>query len=228
MKGDEKTEEEILKSFDVKTKMKIFTWNGERDTVMTPKDSIIYYKHFLQTGFMAMEPQTGYVKAWVGGINYKYFQYDHVGQGARQVGSTFKPFVYATAIDQLGMSPCDSIIDGPFTMAKGKWGITQSWSPRNSDGKYRGLINLKTALANSVNTISAKLMDRVGPEAVVNMVHRLGVSSEIPARPAIALGAVEITVEEMVAALSTFANEGQYVKPQIITRIEDKNGVVIF
>ncbi|WP_338376059.1 transglycosylase domain-containing protein [uncultured Flavobacterium sp.] len=228
MKGDDKTEEEILKSFDVKTKMKIFTWNGERDTVMTPKDSIIYYKHFLQTGFMAMEPQTGYVKAWVGGIDQKYFQYDHVGQGARQVGSTFKPFVYATAIDQLGMSPCDSIIDGPFTMPKGKWGITQSWSPRNSDGKFRGLINLKTALANSVNTISAKLMDRVGPESVVNMVHRLGVSSEIPARPAIALGAVEITVEEMVAALSTFANEGQYVKPQIITRIEDKNGVVIF
>lgn len=228
MKGDEKTDDEILKSFEVKTKMKIFTWNGEKDTIMTPKDSIIYYKHFLQTGFMAMEPQTGYVKAWVGGIDQKYFQYDHVGQGARQVGSTFKPFVYATAIDQLGMSPCDSIIDSPFTMPKGKWGITQSWSPRNSDGKYRGLINLKKALANSVNTISAKLMDRVGPEAVVNMVHRLGVSSEIPARPAIALGAVEITVEEMVAALSTFANEGQYVKPQIITRIEDKNGVVIF
>ena len=228
MKNDEKSDEEILKSFDVKTKMKIFTWNGERDTIMTPKDSIIYYKHFLQTGFMAMEPQTGYVKAWVGGIDQKYFQYDHVGQGARQVGSTFKPFVYATAIDQLGMSPCDSIIDSPFTMPKGKWGITESWSPRNSDGKYRGLINLKSALANSVNTISAKLMDRVGPEAVVNMVHRLGVTSEIPETPAIALGAVEITVQEMVAALSTFANEGQYVKPQIITRIEDKNGVVIF
>lgn len=228
MKADEKTEEEIIKSFDVKTKMKVFTWNGERDTIMTPKDSIIYYKHFLQTGFMAMEPQTGYVKAWVGGIDSKYFQYDHVGQGARQVGSTFKPFVYATAIDQLGMSPCDSIMDSPFTMPKGKWGITESWSPRNSDGKYRGLINLKYALANSINTVSAKLMNRVGPEAVVNMVHRLGVTSEIPARPAIALGAVEITVEEMVAALSTFANEGQYVKPQIITRIEDKNGVVIF
>lgn len=228
MKGDEKSDEEIIKSFDVKTKMKIFTWNGERDTIMTPKDSIIYYKHFLQTGFLAMEPQSGYVKAWVGGIDQKYFQYDHVGQGARQVGSTFKPFVYATAIDQLGMSPCDSIIDSPFTMPRGKWGITAAWSPRNSDGKFRGLINLKTALANSVNTVSAKLMDKVGPEAVVNMVQRLGVSSEIPARPAIALGAVEITVEEMVAALSTFANEGQYVKPQIITRIEDKNGVVIF
>lgn len=228
MKGDDKTEDEILKSFDVKTKMKIFTWNGERDTLMTPKDSIIYYKHFLQTGFMAMEPQTGYIKAWVGGIDQKYFQYDHVGVGARQVGSTFKPFVYATAIDQLGMSPCDSIYDSRFTMPRGKWGISDSWSPSNSDGKYRGLINLKVALANSINTISAKLMDRVGPQSVVDMVHKLGVSSEIPSQPAIALGAVEITVQEMVAALSTFANEGQYVKPEIITRIEDKNGVVIY
>ena len=96
---------------NVKTKMKIFTWAGERDTIMTPKDSILYYKHILQTGMMAMEPRNGHIKAWVGGVNYKYFQYDHVGQGARQVGSTFKPFVYATAIEQLGMSPCDSIID---------------------------------------------------------------------------------------------------------------------
>ncbi|SHI89809.1 penicillin-binding protein 1A [Flavobacterium haoranii] len=227
MKDEGKSEDQILKSFDVKTEMKIFTWKGERDTIMTPRDSIRYYKHFLQTGMMAMEPQTGQIKAWVGGINYKYFQYDHVGQGARQVGSTFKPFVYSTAIEQLGMSPCDSIIDGPFTMPKGKWGIDQAWSPRNSDGKFRGMITLKQALANSVNTVSAKLMDRVGPKSVVDMVHDLGVTSEIPARPAIALGAVEITVEEMVGAFSTFANQGVYVKPTFITRIEDKNGVVL-
>ncbi|MEZ4787244.1 MAG: transglycosylase domain-containing protein [Flavobacterium haoranii] len=227
MKDEGKSEDQILKSFDVKTEMKIFTWKGERDTIMTPRDSIRYYKHFLQTGMMAMEPQTGQIKAWVGGINYKYFQYDHVGQGARQVGSTFKPFVYSTAIEQLGMSPCDSIIDGPFTMPKGKWGIDQAWSPRNSDGKFRGMITLKQALANSVNTVSAKLMDRVGPKSVVDMVHDLGVTSEIPPRPAIALGAVEITVEEMVGAFSTFANQGVYVKPTFITRIEDKNGVVL-
>ena len=103
-----KSDAEIKQSFEVPAKMKIFTWKGERDTIMKPIDSIIYYKHFLQTGMMAMEPQTGHVKAWVGGINYKYFQYDHVGQGARQVGSTFKPFVYATAIDRLGKSPCDT------------------------------------------------------------------------------------------------------------------------
>lgn len=228
MKKDDKTEEEIIKSFDVKTKMKIFTWNGERDTIMTPKDSIIYYKHFLQTGLMAMEPQTGYVKAWVGGIDHKFFQYDHVGQGARQVGSTFKPFVYATAINELGMSPCDSIYDSRFTMPKGRWGITQSWTPENSGGDYYGLVNLKTALAKSLNTVSAKLMDQVGPAAVVKMANNLGVNSEIPEKPAICLGAVEITVSDMVAAMSTFVNEGQYVKPQIITRIEDKNGVVIY
>jgi penicillin-binding protein 1A len=122
LRDEGKSEEEIIKSFEVKRNMKIFTWKGERDTIMTPRDSIIYYKHFLQTGMMAMEPQTGHIKVWVGGIDYKYFQYDHVGQGARQVGSTFKPFVYATAIEQLGMSPCDSIIDAPFTMPKGKWG----------------------------------------------------------------------------------------------------------
>src|SRR5690606_16140158 len=113
MKEMDKSEEDIIASFSVKTQMRIFTWKGERDTIMTPMDSIRYYKHFLQSGLMAMEPQTGAIKAWVGGINYKYFQYDHVGQGARQVGSTFKPFVYATAIEQLNMSPCDSILDGP-------------------------------------------------------------------------------------------------------------------
>lgn len=227
LKGEGKSEDAILKSFDVKTKMKVFTWGGERDTIMTPRDSILYYKHFLQTGMIATEPQTGHIKVWVGGINYKYFQYDHAGQGARQVGSTFKPFVYSTAIEQLGMSPCDSIIDAPFTMPKGKWNIDQSWSPNNSDGKYRGMITLKQALSNSINTVSAKLMDRVGPKAVINMAHNLGVTSEIPEQPAIALGAVDITVREMVGAFSTFANQGVYVKPTFITKIVDKNGVVL-
>ena len=227
LKEDGKSEEEIIKSFDVKRKMRVFTWQGERDTIMTPRDSIIYYKHFLQTGMMAMEPQTGHIKVWVGGVDYKYFQYDHVGQGARQVGSTFKPFVYSTAIEQLGMSPCDSIIDGPFTMPKGKWGIDEAWSPRNSDGKFRDMITLKQALANSINTVSAKLMDRVGPKAVVDMAHDLGVTSEIPEQPAIALGAVDITVSEMVGAFGTFANQGVYIKPNFITKIVDKNGVTL-
>jgi penicillin-binding protein 1A len=177
---------------------------------------------------MSMEPKTGHVKAWVGGINYKYFQYDHVGQGARQVGSTFKPFVYATAIEQLNMSPCDSIIDAPYTIPKGRHHVTETWSPQNSDREFRGMVTLKKALALSINTVSAKLIDKVGPEAVVELTHKLGVKSEIPAQPSIALGAVEITVEDMVAAYSTFANQGVYVKPQFITKIEDKNGVAIY
>ena len=228
MESNDKSEEEIIASFKQKTKMKVFTWKGERDTIMTPLDSIRYYKHFLQSGLMAMEPQTGNIKAWVGGINYKYFQYDHVGQGARQVGSTFKPFVYATAIEQLNMSPCDSILDGPFMIRKGEHNVTADWEPRNSDQKYRGMVTLKRALANSINTVSAKLIDKTGPEAVVELTHKLGVTSEIPAQPSIALGAVEITVQDMVAAYSTFANQGVYVKPQFLRKIEDKSGVVLY
>ncbi|MDO8316381.1 MAG: transglycosylase domain-containing protein [Flavobacterium sp.] len=228
MKSLDKSDEEIIKSFSEKTAMTVFSWKGEKDTIMTPLDSIRYYKHFLQSGLMAMEPQTGNVKAWVGGINYKYFQYDHVGQGARQVGSTFKPFVYATAIEQLNMSPCDSIIDGPFMIRKGRHNVTEDWEPKNSDNRYRGMVTLKRGLANSINTVSAKLMDKVGPEAVVDLAHKLGVKSEIPLQPSIALGAVEITVEDMVAAYSTFANQGVYMKPQFISKIEDKSGVIIY
>lgn len=228
MKDMDKTEEEIAASFEVKTKMKIFSWKGPIDTLMTPMDSIRYYKHFLQAGVMSMEPQTGHIKAWVGGIDYKYFQYDHVGQGARQVGSTFKPFVYATAIEQLGMSPCDSIIDSPFMIHKGRHNVTADWEPKNSDHQYRGMVTLKKALALSINTVSAKLIDKTGPEAVAALTKKLGVKSNIPNQPSIALGAVEITVEDMVAAYSTFANQGVYIKPQFISRIEDKNGVVLY
>lgn len=223
-----KSEEEIIASFGKKTKMTVFTWKGERDTTMTPNDSIRYYKHFLQSGMMAMEPQSGHVKAWVGGINYKHFQYDHVGQGARQVGSTFKPFVYATAIEQLGYSPCDSIVDSPYTIPKGRHNVTETWTPRNSNGSYRGMVTLKSALAHSINTVSAKLIDKTGPDAVIDLMKKLGVTTKIPSQPSIALGAVEITVEQLVAAYSTFANQGVYVKPQVILRIEDKNGVVLY
>jgi penicillin-binding protein 1A len=228
MKDMDKSDEEIIASFSVKAKMKIFSWKGEIDTLMTPLDSIRYYKHFLQAGLMSMEPQTGHIKAWVGGIDYKYFQYDHVGQGARQVGSTFKPFVYATAIEQLGMSPCDSIIDSPFMIHKGRHNVTEDWEPKNSDRQYRGMVTLKRALALSINTVSAKLIDKTGPEAVASLTKKLGVKSDIPSQPSIALGAVEITVEDMVAAYSTFANQGVYIKPQFISRIEDKNGVVLY
>ncbi|WP_282787378.1 penicillin-binding protein 1A [Flavobacterium croceum] len=228
LKDKEMSDDDIVATFSKKTKMTVFTWKGERDTVMTPLDSIRYYKHFLQAGVMSMEPQTGQIKAWVGGINYKYFQYDHVGQGARQVGSTFKPFVYATAIEQLGKTPCDTMLDEPFMIRKGRHHVTEDWEPRNSDQKYRGMVTLKYALANSINIISAKLIDQTGPEAVVDLTKKLGVKSDIPVQPAISLGAVDITVEDMVAAYSTFANQGVYIKPYFISRIEDKNGAVLY
>lgn len=228
MKDEGKSEEQIRKSFDIPTEMTVFTWKGEKDTIMKPMDSIRYYKHFLNTGLVSIEPQTGHVKAWVGGINYKHFKFDHAGQAKRQVGSSFKPFVYATAIEQLNMSPCDTIRDAPFTIPRGRHNVGSSWSPKNSDGKYRGLVTLKDALASSINTVSARLIDKLGPRAVIDMTERLGITEDIPEQPAICLGAVEITVEQMVAAMGTFANQGVHSKTQFITRIEDKNGNVIY
>lgn len=228
MKEQGKSEEQIKKSFEIPTKMTVFSWQGDKDTLMTPLDSIRYYKHFLRTGVISVEPQTGHIKAWVGGINHKYFKYDHAKQGARQVGSTFKPFVYVTAMEQLHKSPCDSIIDAPFTIPRGKWGVSEDWSPKNSTGKFSGTTTLSDALAKSINTVSAKLIDMVGPRAVIDMTKKLGVNADIPEQVAISLGAVDISVHDMVAAYSTFANQGVYIKPHAILRIEDKNGKVLF
>ena len=222
------SEEDAFATFDEKTDMRIFTWQGEKDTIMTPRDSIRYYKSFLQTGMMSMEPQTGHVKAWVGGINYKHFQYDHVKQGKRQIGSTFKPFVYATAIDQLKLSPCDTLPNTPYTIEAGRFGSEKDWTPRNSGGKYGGMLNLKQALAGSVNTITARLMGKIGPGPVANLARKMGVTSRIPEVPAIALGTPDLSVYEMVGAYSTFANEGIYTPPILITSIEDKNGTVLY
>ena len=178
---------------------------------------------------MSMEPQTGHVKAWVGGLNYKHFQYDNVYQGARQVGSTFKPFVYAAAIDQLRLSPCDSLPDNQYCIEAGKHGNPEPWCPKNSDGKYSGKMRtLKNALANSVNSITAQLIDRVGPRAVVEISKNLGITGNLPEVPSIALGTADLNVYEMVGAYGAFANQGVYVKPVMVTRIEDKNGTVLF
>ncbi|WP_103863829.1 penicillin-binding protein 1A [Aquimarina sp. I32.4] len=224
-----KSEAEIEKSYDEKVKMSVFNWRGEVDTIMTPRDSVLYYKKFLRSGLMSMEPQTGHVKAWVGGINYKHFQYDHVYQGARQVGSTFKPFVYATAIDQLKLSPCDTIPKSQITISAGSNGVVdKDWTPKNSDGDYAGYMSLKEALAKSVNTISARLMDRIGPEPIVRLVKKMGVESEVIEVASIALGSVDLKLSEMVGAYSTFANQGIYTKPVTITSIEDKNGTILY
>ncbi len=225
-------EKEIRASFNQKTEMTVFDWNSEtqeKDTVMTPMDSIRYYKTFLRAAMMSMEPQTGHVKAWVGGVNYKHFQYDNVIQGARQAGSTFKPFVYAAAIDQLRLSPCDSLPDSQYCIEANKHGNPEPWCPKNSDGKYSGnMYTLKHALANSVNTVTAQLIDRIGPKPVVSIVKKLGLKNDIPEVPSIALGTPDFNVYEMVGAYGTFANKGVYVKPVMVTRIEDKNGTVLF
>lgn len=232
MNREGKSEEEIRASFNQKTEMTVFDWNAptmEKDTVMTPLDSIRYYKTFLRAAMMSMEPQTGHVKAWVGGINYRHFQYDNVIQGARQAGSTFKPFIYAAAIDQLRRSPCDNLPDTQYCIEANKHGNPEPWCPKNSNGKYTGRsYTLKKALANSVNTVTAQLIDEVGPRPVVSIVKNLGLTGEILEVPSIALGTPDFNVYEMVGAYGAFANQGVYVKPVMVNRIEDRNGTVLY
>ena len=223
-----KSADEIEEIFNVPTEMSIFSWEGDIDTVMSPIDSIRYYKHFLQAGMMSMNPKNGHVMAWVGGINYRNFQYDHVMQSKRQIGSTFKPFLYATAIDQLKLSPCDMLPDAIHCIEPYKYGNPDPWCPTNSSDKYGGMRTLSNALANSKNTISAQLIDRVGPRPVADLARNLGVSSNIPNVPAIALGTPDLSVYEMVGAYGAFANKGIYVKPIMVTKIEDRNGKIVF
>ena len=222
-----KSEKYIDSALNAKTQMKVFSWKGEIDTIMSPNDSIKYYKFFLRSGLLSIEPQTGHIKAWVGGINHKYFKYDQVNQGKRQVGSTFKPFVYATAINQLRMSPCDKLPNTPYTIPKGKYGIPEPWTPKNSGDEYVGELNLKEALAGSINVISSYLIDNVTPANVVRLAQSAGIESKIPEAPSIALGSVELSLMEMTSAYATFANKGLRVEPNMLARIEDKNGTVL-
>ena len=222
------TNEEIEESFNKAIDMTVFSWNGDIDTIMSPIDSIRYYKHFLRAGMMSMNPKNGHVMAWVGGINYRHFQYDHVMLSKRQIGSTFKPFLYATAIDQLKLSPCDMLPDLIHCIEPYKYGNPEPWCPTNSSDKYGGMRTLSNALANSKNTISAQLIDKVGPRPVADLARNLGVSSNIPNVPAIALGTPDLSVYEMVGAYGAFANKGIYVEPVMVTKIEDKNGTIIY
>jgi penicillin-binding protein 1A len=223
MKEEGKSDEEIEKAFHKKVEMTCFRWSGDFDTIMTPWDSMRYYKFFMQTGFMAMDPHTGYVTAWVGGINHKHFQYDHVKTGKRQVGSTFKPIVYTLAMQE-EMSPCYQVPNIPITFELPEGG---TWSPRNSDGKYGGMVTLKRGLALSINTVSAYIMKQYGPQAVVDLARKLGITSDIDVVPSLCLGTPDVSVFEMVGAYSAFANEGVWIEPTYITRIEDKNGIVL-
>ena len=213
----------ILAEFNRPVPMTIFSWEGPIDTVMSPMDSIRYYKWFLQASLISIESHTGHVKAYVGGLDYRFFKYDHVTQARRQVGSTFKPFVYSLAMQEGEYTPCTRIPNIPYNIQLPDGRI---WSPGNSGGGG-GEISLKNALAQSNNWISAYLMNQFGPEAVIGMARRMGVESPIDAVPSICLGVCDLKLIEMVGAMSTFANQGVYVKPMFITKIEDKNGNVI-
>ncbi len=209
---------------NLKKPMRIFTWNGERDTLFSSMDSLSYYKRFLHTGLIAVDANTGAIKAWVGGINHKYFKFDHVRQGKRQPGSTFKPFVYGAALE-LGYNPCLELTDiSPVFNVPGG-----TWYPPNSDGT-RGTgekMTLRQAMARSVNSITAQVMKEIKEKTVVDFAHRVGISSPLDAVPSLCLGVSDVSLFEMAGAYSTFVNSGIYTEPYYITRIEDKNGNVI-
>jgi penicillin-binding protein 1A len=215
----------IWKILNTKYKMRIFSWKGEKDTLFSPMDSLRYYKRFLHAGLLSVEPQTGHIKAWVGGINHKYFKYDHVKQGTRQPGSTFKPIVYATAIDH-GYSPCYEVIDAPISFETGD--ENKVWSPNNSDNVFSNkTFTLRQAMANSINSVTARMIKEVSPQHVVDMARKLGIESPLEPVPALCLGVNDVSIFEMVGAYSTFVNQGVWIEPTFITRIEDKNGNVI-
>ena len=214
----------IKADFERPVPMTVFSWHGPVDTIMSPMDSIRYYKWFLQASLISIESHTGHVKAYVGGLDYRFFKYDHVTQARRQVGSTFKPFLYSLAMQEGEYTPCTRIPNIQYNIQLEDGNI---WSPGNSGGNVGEEITLKSALAQSNNWISAYLMNQFGPNAVIAQARRMGVESPIDAVPAICLGVCDLKLIEMVGAMSTFANQGVYIKPMFITRIEDKNGNVI-
>lgn len=208
-----------------KRRMRVFSWNGERDTLFSFYDSLSYYRRFLQASFMAMDPRTGEVKAWVGGINHKFFKYDQVRQGKRQPGSTFKPVVYGAAMEA-GFTPCQRMqdISPTITLTNGR-----TWTPPNAEGDYGTgeSYTLRQALARSKNSITAQLMQRTGIENVISFARRIGIASHLDAVPTLSLGVSDLSLYELVGAYSTFVNLGTYMQPFFITKIEDRNGNVI-
>jgi len=227
LKKAEKSKNEIESIFKKKVQMTLFSWDGEIDTLLSPRDSIKYNKFFIHSGMMSMDPKTGHVKAYVGGINYKHFKYDHVKIGKRQVGSTFKPFLYSLAMQE-GYSPCSEVSNVPVVFDKKRWGLEKDWVPKNSGDEFDEMsLTLKFGLANSINTVTAYIMKQFGPHAVVDLAKKIGIQSKILAVPSLCLGTFDLSVYEMVGAYSTFVNKGVWTEPIFVTRIEDKNGVVL-
>ncbi|WP_276359119.1 transglycosylase domain-containing protein [Daejeonella sp. H1SJ63] len=224
LKSEGKSEEEILQNFKTPARMSIFSWRGEIDTLMRPLDSIKYYKLMLRNAVMSMEPQTGYIRAWVGGTNYTHFKYDQVKMGTRQVGSTAKPFTYAVAIGNGGYSPCYTVANEPVGIDAGDGTV---WTPK-AYNPLPGTLTLKKALANSQNYVTAYMMKQVGPTAVATLTKNMGITSDVPAVPSICLGSFDASVYDMVGAYSVFVNHGVWTEPIYLLRIEDKNGNVIY
>ena len=225
MKKSGNTEAEIMKAFNTPQEMSVFSWSGERDTVMTPLDSIRYYKFFLRSGLMSMDPRNGHVKAYVGGPNYHYFQYDMAMTGRRQVGSTIKPYVYTLAMEN-GISPCDQVRHVEYTLIDEN-GIP--WTPRNANNKHYGeMVSVKWGLANSDNWVTTYLMGKLNPYQLKGLIETFGVrNKEITPSVSLCLGPCEISVGEMVSAYTAFANRGLRVSPLFVTRIEDSDGNVL-
>ncbi|AMR32798.1 transglycosylase [Mucilaginibacter sp. PAMC 26640] len=213
--------------FEKKKRMSVFTWKGDQDTTFSSVDSIKYYTRILNTGMMTMEPSTGKIKVWVGGIDHKYFNYDHVNQAKRQAGSTFKPFAYVTALDN-GFTPCDKFTDKPVTIKFKDNGKDDVWQPNNADFNfsYREM-SLRWAMGKSVNSITAQVTEHVGWDKIVQYAHKIGIESPLKSVPSVSLGSNDVSVYEMVRAYSTFLNKGQKVNPLLVTKITDQKGDVI-
>ncbi len=219
------SEDSIRKNFNTPVNMRVFSWEGDIDTVMTPMDSIRYYKHFLNTGIMSVEPQTGFVRAYVGGIDFRHFKYDHVTQGKRQVGSTFKPFLYTLAMQEGEFGPCTKVPNTPVSFELHDGTI---WTPKNSTDRREGeMVTLQWALANSINYVSAYLIKRYSPHALIRLVNNMGITDPMDPVPAISLGTPDISVHDMVGAFSSYANKGIHITPSFVTHIEDSNGNLV-
>ena len=213
--------------FEKKKRMSVFTWKGDQDTTFSSVDSIKYYTKILNTGMMTMEPSTGKIKVWVGGIDHKYFNYDHVNQAKRQAGSTFKPFAYVTALDN-GFTPCDKFTDKPVTIKFKDEGKDDVWQPNNADFHFSYQeMSLRWAMGKSVNSITAQVTEHVGWDKIVQYAHKLGIESPLKSVPSVSLGSNDVSVYEMVRAYSTFLNKGQKVDPLLVTKITDQKGDLI-
>lgn len=228
LKAEGMSEDSIKIVFNTPQKVTVFSWNGEIDTVMSPLEHLRYNKCFLQSGLMSVHPQNGHIKAWVGGVNFKHFSYDHVYQSRRQIGSTIKPFIYAMGIIDMGMSPCDEVANVPYTFERGQYGLLSDWTPHNPGKDYGGSVLLKVGLAKSMNNITAYVMKQTSPQAVVDFVRRAGLEGKIDPVPSLCLGVADVSLYEMVGAYASFANRGLYLQPLFVTRIVDKDGSEIY